>query len=176
MAEVGVTKQVLAYSMKDLMSRQPLAKITVGDVCQACGMNRKSFYYHFQDKYDLVTWIFHGDLAVEAEGAMTLSDHLTALCRTVEKNVPFYRAALKDGGQNSLQECIAQELRAPAEREIAALVSDAKSVKSVTDLFVAICCFSLVRWVQDGCTASTEEFIGTLHQAARVAGIIATGH
>lgn len=23
-----------------------------------CGMNRKSFYYHFCDKYDLVNWIF----------------------------------------------------------------------------------------------------------------------
>ncbi|MGM9640637.1 MAG: TetR/AcrR family transcriptional regulator, partial [Faecousia sp.] len=35
--------------MKDLMNREPFAKISVGDICQACQMNRKSFYYHFRD-------------------------------------------------------------------------------------------------------------------------------
>ena len=57
MAEAGVTKKVLAYALKSLMASRPLSKITVGDICEACDMNRKSFYYHFRDKYDLVNWI-----------------------------------------------------------------------------------------------------------------------
>ena len=39
--------------MKALMEERPFAKISVGDICERCGMNRKSFYYHFKDKYDL---------------------------------------------------------------------------------------------------------------------------
>ena len=58
MAYSGVTKTVMAEAMKDLMREIPFAKISVGDICARCGMNRKTFYYHFKDKYDLVNWIF----------------------------------------------------------------------------------------------------------------------
>ena len=58
MADSNITKNALAASMKKLMSKSPFSKISVGDICENCGMNRKSFYYHFRDKYDLVTWIF----------------------------------------------------------------------------------------------------------------------
>ena len=35
------------------MIEKPFDKISVIDICEGCGMNRKSFYYHFKDKYDL---------------------------------------------------------------------------------------------------------------------------
>lgn len=40
------------------MAEQPFDKINVAQICQRCNMSRKSFYYHFKDKYDLVNWIF----------------------------------------------------------------------------------------------------------------------
>ena len=58
MAYSNITKTMMADAMKELMSEKPFAKISVGDICERCGMNRKSFYYHFKDKYDLVNWIF----------------------------------------------------------------------------------------------------------------------
>ena len=168
-----MTKQVLAYSMKDLMSRQPLSKITVGDVCASCGMNRKSFYYHFQDKYDLVAWIFRGELAAESENAETLPGMLAALCRTLEKNVPFYRAALKEGGQNSLREYIAAELRPMVQQALRPHLHGVAHASHMTDLFVEMCCSMLVRWVQGGCAIPSEEFLRLTYDAAKVAGQLA---
>ena len=52
MADSNITKNALAVSMKKLMEKKPFSKISVGDICEDCGMNRKSFYYHFRDKYD----------------------------------------------------------------------------------------------------------------------------
>ena len=81
MAESGVTKKVLAYALKNLMETRPLNKITVGDICEACDMNRKSFYYHFQDKYDLVNWIFYTEFFDEFQVERTSSaDALVRLC------------------------------------------------------------------------------------------------
>jgi AcrR family transcriptional regulator len=58
MSDSNVTKNALAASMKKLMKEEPFEKISVSDICSDCGINRKSFYYHFRDKYDLVNWIF----------------------------------------------------------------------------------------------------------------------
>lgn len=59
MPDSSITKRALAAALKQLMSEKPLQKISVGDICETCSMNRKSFYYHFKDKYDLVNWIFY---------------------------------------------------------------------------------------------------------------------
>ena len=59
----SITKKALADALKQLMAEKPLQKISVGDICERCNMNRRSFYYHFRDKYDLVNWVFYTEFA-----------------------------------------------------------------------------------------------------------------
>jgi probable dihydroxyacetone kinase regulator len=40
------------------MRTKPLDKITVKELVEACEINRQTFYYHFQDIYDLLGWIY----------------------------------------------------------------------------------------------------------------------
>ena len=51
-----VTKRALEQSLKNLLLKKPLTKITVNDIAEDCGINRMTFYYHFKDIYDLVEW------------------------------------------------------------------------------------------------------------------------
>ena len=51
-----MTKRALLASLKELLQDRPLDKITVTDLTEHCGVNRMTFYYHFQDIYDLVEW------------------------------------------------------------------------------------------------------------------------
>ncbi|MFT4143736.1 MAG: TetR/AcrR family transcriptional regulator C-terminal domain-containing protein [Mobilitalea sp.] len=53
-----MTKKALAASLKRIMEQKPLGKISVREIIEDCGVNRKTFYYHFQDIYDLLKWIF----------------------------------------------------------------------------------------------------------------------
>lgn len=53
-----ITKRALAASLKKMMEKKPLSKITVTDLARECGINRHTFYYHFNDIYDLIQWIF----------------------------------------------------------------------------------------------------------------------
>lgn len=50
------TKKTLSSSLKKLMAHKPLAKISVTEIITDCGLNRKTFYYHFADIYDLLKW------------------------------------------------------------------------------------------------------------------------
>ena len=52
------TKQKLAETLKSLMIQKSLDKITVKELVDACGVNRQTFYYHFEDIYDLMGWIY----------------------------------------------------------------------------------------------------------------------
>jgi probable dihydroxyacetone kinase regulator len=63
-SEANITKRALAASLKRLMKTKSLAKISVRDIVEDCGLNRQTFYYHFHDKYELVNWIYRSE-AVE---------------------------------------------------------------------------------------------------------------
>ncbi len=43
------TKQAIKASFIKLLNEKPLGKISVRDIVEDCGINRNSFYYHFQD-------------------------------------------------------------------------------------------------------------------------------
>ena len=73
------TKKTLAESLKRIMKNKTFSKITVSEIIADCGVNRKTFYYHFEDIYDLLKWIFeneavevvkHFNLAVDYEEAI----------------------------------------------------------------------------------------------------------
>lgn len=50
------TKMTLATSLKKLMRQKPLSKVTVSEIIADCGLNRNTFYYHFEDIYALLKW------------------------------------------------------------------------------------------------------------------------
>jgi probable dihydroxyacetone kinase regulator len=52
------TKAVFASSLKKMLEKKTLDHITVKDIVQDCGVSRQAFYYHFNDIYQLVEWIF----------------------------------------------------------------------------------------------------------------------
>lgn len=56
------TKQMLADALIDLSSKKPFSKITVSELVALCDINRKTFYYHFTDVYDLLEWYLTGEI------------------------------------------------------------------------------------------------------------------
>ena len=56
-----ITKHALAASLKKLLAQKPIDKITVKDIVEDCGVNRHTFYYHFQDIYELIEWLCYDE-------------------------------------------------------------------------------------------------------------------
>lgn len=51
------TKDYLAESFIELVEKRPVAKITITDITDNCEYSQPTFYNHFKDKYDLISWI-----------------------------------------------------------------------------------------------------------------------
>lgn len=75
-------KKSFAAALKTIMERKPLSKITINELVNECGVNRKTFYYHFSDIYDLLKWMLekeavemvrHFDLAADTEEAISFA-------------------------------------------------------------------------------------------------------
>jgi probable dihydroxyacetone kinase regulator len=52
------TKQILAESLLQLAEKKNIEKISVRAIVKNCGAGRQTFYNHFRDKYDLISWIY----------------------------------------------------------------------------------------------------------------------
>lgn len=50
----GFTKEIIIQTLLELLNEKPLAKITVKDIVERCGVNRNTFYYHFRDIPDVM--------------------------------------------------------------------------------------------------------------------------
>ena len=62
------TKKKIADCVRQLMKRKEISKITIGDIMEATGMSRQSFYYHFKDIYDVLEWIGCNDFKDQLQG------------------------------------------------------------------------------------------------------------
>ena len=58
MPKSELTKRALAASIEALLEKKPLDRITIKDITDECGVTRNTFYYHFEDVYDLLSYIF----------------------------------------------------------------------------------------------------------------------
>ena len=52
----NTTKLALEASLKKLLLKKPVDKITINDLTEDCGISRMAFYYHFKDLMDLLEW------------------------------------------------------------------------------------------------------------------------
>lgn len=164
MSDSNATKKVLADAMKDLMAREPFAKISVGDICQHCGMNRKSFYYHFRDKYDLVNWIFDTEFlqSVRASDFPTGWDLLERMCGYFYQEQAFYRCAMQIQGQNSFREYFCEVLTPFLTSFAQDLFPDRDDMDFFVTFFSDALLVSLIRWLSGGVRTTAEEYVGEL--------------
>ena len=69
-----ITKKALATSLKKLLSKKELSKITISNITDDCGVNRQTFYYHFKDVYDLLEWIYLNEVIQSMDGKDTYNN------------------------------------------------------------------------------------------------------
>ena len=86
------TKRALEASLKNLLLKKPLDKITISDIAEDCGINRMTFYYHFRDIYDLIEWSCVEDASRALDGKKTYDtwqQGFLQIFQAVEENRPF---------------------------------------------------------------------------------------
>ena len=68
------TENMLAHAFVELLKGKPVRKITIQDITEYCGVNRKTFYYHFSSIEELVLWMLKKEAMETFQGLETCED------------------------------------------------------------------------------------------------------
>ena len=100
------TKKALAASLKKFMKQKPLSKITVSQLISDCNVNRKTFYYHFEDIYDLLKWTLEEEAIEVVKQYDLLVDYqevITFVMHYVEENQHILNCAYDSLGREGMK-------------------------------------------------------------------------
>lgn len=100
------TKKLLADSLKKAMQKKTFSKITVSEIIADCGLNRKTFYYHFEDIYALLKWMLEEEAIEVVKNFDLLVDYeeaITFVMDYVENNKHIINCAYDSIGRDEMK-------------------------------------------------------------------------
>lgn len=98
------TEHELAFALKTMMSEMPLDDISVTALTRRCHVNRKTFYYHFHDIFDLLTQVFLDEKIEGTENTKDINQLMKVIFTYYSKNAKFIDATLDSAGKELVEE------------------------------------------------------------------------
>lgn len=151
-----VTKRALEASLKNLLLKKPLSKITINDITEDCGISRMTFYYHFKDIYDLVEWSCLEDAKRALEGKKTYETWQQGILQIFEavlENKPFiinvYRSVSREHVENYLFRLTYDLLIGVVNEKSAGLIVREEDKEFIADFYKYAFVGVMLNWVKD---------------------------
>ncbi|HOO33870.1 MAG TPA: TetR/AcrR family transcriptional regulator C-terminal domain-containing protein [Thermotogota bacterium] len=132
MSNSQITETAIANALKELTKKKLFKDISIQDIVSECGISRKTFYNHFQDKYQLADWIFKQEIFGKILSTTTIRNWKQGsydLCHYLNDNRTFYLNLLRFEGQNSLK----QYLYDLTDSQIRLLVDELLDGRTISD-------------------------------------------
>lgn len=155
------TKQKIARALRQLMCERPLSKITVQDLMERAEMKRQSFYYHFQDIYDVLGWICEQQLGqpLRADPELDFEEWCLRLIRLLEEDRSFYRRVLLAGSPEVVRS-FCEELVRPRMARRLFQVDDPRRLPQEQVFVTDFCTRALTSYFVELCASRKELNLG----------------
>ncbi len=95
-----VTEAKFKHALKEMMAEMPLEDINVTSLCKRCDCHRQTFYYHFQDIYDLIAAIFLNESMRLLDKAKSAKESIKALLNYAKENFAFLRSTYNSAARD----------------------------------------------------------------------------
>lgn len=101
------TKIQMAQSLKKFIKDRPFSKITVQDIVADCNINRNTFYYHFENTYDLLSFVYEQEVKNIVDSFhmanATIPEAMDFVLEYIDKNIPLCTCAYESLGEQQLK-------------------------------------------------------------------------
>ena len=164
-----VTKRALEQSLKNLLLKKPLTKITINDIAEDCGINRMTFYYHFKDIYDLVEWSCLEDARKALEEKKTYEtwrQGFVQLFEAVRENRPFimnvYRCVHREQVEKYLKPLVDNLLLGVINEEAAGMTVRDEDKAFIAQVYSYMFVGLMLDWIRDDMREEPEALVNRL--------------
>ena len=164
-----ITKRALEQSLKNLLLKKPLTKITINDIAEDCGINRMTFYYHFKDIYDLVEWSCLEDARKALEEKKTYEtwqQGFIQLFEAVRENKPFimnvYRCVHREQVEKYLKPLVDNLLLGVINEETAGMTVRDEDKSFIAQVYSYVFVGLMLDWIRDDMREDPEALVGRL--------------
>lgn len=161
------TKKAIALSLKRLLLKKNLSKITISDIAEECGINRQTFYYHFQDIYDLVEWTCIEDTEEVLKANRTYDtwqEGFLAVFELAKKDKVFidniYRSVSLDILQQYLYRLVSPLLKAVVEEKAKNYIVNSEDKDFVSDFYTYAFVGLFLEWVKSDMREEPKKIVG----------------
>lgn len=151
------TEKAMAESLKKLLEKKTLDKITIKDITEDCGVNRQTFYYHFHDVYELLDWIFTEEtekfIAEHVEGKDWKDSILLMMERLLDDKpliINSFRSVKRRQLEQYLQDRIKPVILKQAKTFAEGMTIDEEDLEFVVSIFTFAFIGILIEWVAAG--------------------------
>lgn len=96
-------KDRLGLALKRFMVSEKLDTISVISLTKYCKVNRQTFYYHFRNIYDLLTWVFLNE-EIERPSNDELEEGLLIILHYIKVNEAFITNTLASAAKDLVRE------------------------------------------------------------------------
>lgn len=108
------TKLLMSDALKRLIKDRPFSKITVQDIVSECNINRNTFYYHFENNFDLLYFAYEQEVknivnSFQSARA-TLPQAMDFVLDYIDKNIPLCQCAYESLGEQQLKNIFEKDL------------------------------------------------------------------
>lgn len=168
------TKRALEESLKRMLLKKPLDKITISDITEDCGISRMTFYYHFKDIYDLVEWSCVEDAAKALGGKKTYDtwqQGFLQIFEAVMENRPFimnvYHSVSRDQVETYLYKLTYDLLISVVEEKAAGITVSETDKKFIADFYKYGFVGLMLDWIKNNMKESPNQIVGRLDTLIR---------
>lgn len=160
------TRQIILNMFESLLEEKDFDKITVVEIVGRCGINRNTFYYYFQDIYELLaawleqSWEKHIAANPKDTELQDVFLRTTSFVRAHKTSFyHIYRSISHVALRNCLEETSYANIAAYMEKKAAGLAIDRQHIQALATFYTAAMNGILLRWVHEDMPYDLELYI-----------------
>ena len=168
------TKKAIKDTFLALLDERPLNRITVKDIVETCGINRNSFYYHFEDLPALLEEIIAGrvDELIQSHPTVdSLEDGFDAALEFVLENrravLHIYNSLSRDVFERYLMEVCRYVVTTYVEAGFAGRPVDEADKEILIRYHKCECFGNIIDWLNSGMKDDISAYFHRIYQLKR---------
>lgn len=162
------TRKAIKETFLSLLEKQPISEITVKDIVETCGINRNSFYYHFQDLPALVDEI----VKEEAEEIIQKYPSVDSIVKCFDALIEFsshhkkpimhiYHSISRDVFESNLMSVSEYLVSQYFNETFSNMIIKDTDRKTVVEYYKCVCVGLILGWLNNG---MSDEYAQTIRK------------